>query len=84
MKVLNQGLAILLSITVIAGAVIVVLMASNVIEPADLPEGLFGPQMEDISEASNGSKAIVIVVSTVIILAMLLFSFLELRSNGRQ
>ena len=84
MNVLNRGIAILLALAIMAGAVIVILVASGAVEPADLPEGLFGPQMEDISDASSGSKAIIIAVSAAVLLAMLGFLFLELRSKGGQ
>ncbi|MDY6834357.1 MAG: alkaline shock response membrane anchor protein AmaP [Chloroflexota bacterium] len=84
MNVLNRGIAILLSLAIIIGTVVVIFVASGDVDPADLPEGMFRPQIEDVSDASSGSKAIIITASIAIFLVMLGLLYLELRPVGRQ
>jgi uncharacterized alkaline shock family protein YloU len=80
---LNRAVAVIVALIVLAGAIILVLVAANAIEPDDLPSGWADRPLDRADVAVGGTKAAFIAVSLVVALAMIVLLFLELATTRR-
>lgn len=76
-SVFNRVVVVIISMLVLAGAVITLLVATEVRTPEVLPYGLFESQLQRVADATGGSAAAIIAVSAVIALGMIALLFVE-------
>ncbi len=81
---MNRIIAVVASVVVLAGAVIVLLVTAGAVSSGFVSIDWLEIPLERASEASGGSLAVIIVVSVILLALALLVLVLEFSSRGRQ
>ena len=76
-SVFNRVVVVIIIMLILAGAVITLLVATEVSTPEVLPYGLFESQLQRVADATGGSAAAIIAVSAIIALGMIALLFVE-------
>ena len=84
MNILNRLIIILIILVIMAGAITTFLIATETLSPEDFPDEWFEPQIQDISEADNGTEVAIIAVTVVIALVMLAWLIIEFVPRRRR
>lgn len=77
MSVFNRVVVAIVSLAILAGAIITLLVATGVSAPDILQHGWFELQLQRVADATGGSKAGIIAISVVVALGMIGVLFLE-------
>ncbi len=83
MSAFNRAVVAIVALLVLAGAVILVLVAANAIDPADLPSGWFDRALDRADTATGGTRAAFIAVSLIVALGMLALLVFEVTTVRR-
>jgi len=67
----NRIIAVIIVLAVLAGAVIMLLVAGNVLQPSSLPFNLFRTQLQSVADFSGGAAAAVLAAGIIVALVML-------------
>ena len=78
MKAFNRVAMVIVAAAILAGAMIVLLVATEVITQAFLPSDWFDVPLQSTVDATGGTLAAIIAVSIIIALAMIILAFMEL------